>query len=284
MKIRSKVTIIATATICALFSTSCSNESNYSAGNKVTPLTKEGVVAAEQADATAKSDSSGEFFKKGQSLDLYIVMDKSGSLWEYRSNDDKKFPGSDPQCLRLLALVDLIEKLGAELNNGEEVRLNVVTFGSFATNVGSIRNPASMGRENLASVLKDDICSKPNKENRDTIYSKALEKISLTLSEQRKVEKMDVETAIFFSDGAARDENTDDLKNAIAEFNSAFPNRAYGVLLGNTEDKCKITNAAGQELTTTECITEVVGGDPNRVVQSANAAKLSETMIQLLSK
>jgi uncharacterized protein YegL len=279
MKNSSKVIALAYTTVSTLLLSSCSTETSYSAVNKPNPIAKQSVVAPEQADVSVQSDASGEFFKKGQSLDLYIVMDKSGSLWEYQGSE-----GSDPNCLRLNALLNLVDGLRTQLNQKELVRLNVITFGSRATNVGSISDLLSMSKSELDDRLRSAVCDKPSSSNRSTIYSNALNLISEQLKTQRELKKMDVETAIFFSDGAAKDEDANELRSAIVEFNKSFPKRAYGVLLGETADTCKIENASGEPLSTIDCITEVVGGDPTRVVQSASAQKLSETMIQLLKK
>ena len=274
-----KFAVLTFGCIASVWLASCSTDTEYSAAKKNIDTQKQAIVAPEQADVSAKSESAGEFFKKGQSLDLYVVMDKSGSLWEYLGS-----VGSDPECLRLNALLDLVEGLRGQLNQKEQVRLNVITFGTVATPVGNISDSLSMTRAELELRLRSAICEPPPPFDRSTIYASALDLISAQLGEQRGIKKLDVETAIFFSDGAAKDMRESELRESIAKFNASFPKRAYGVLLGETVDRCNIRDASGERLSTIDCIGEVVGGDQTRVVQAANAAKLSETMIQLLKK
>lgn len=263
----------------AMFCISCSTETDYSAGKKTIPGSNNKTVAAEAADAQPKDTSTGEFFKQGKSLDLYVVMDKSGSLW-----GSSNIEASDPNCLRLEALLDLVDKLKGFLTQKEAVRLNVITFGTTASPAGNITNALSLSRAELDARLRAPVCDKPSFANRSTIYSDALEMIATELAVQRVKQKFDVETAIFFSDGAAKDLDENRLSQSIQSFNSAFPKRSYAVLLGKTNDKCNITKSDGDKMSTLECITEVVGGDDKRVVQSDDASKLSTSMIQLLSK
>lgn len=271
--------LFTTLNILALTLTSCSSETDYGATSKINPNPNKSVSSAEQADANSKSASAGEFFKKGQSLDLYVVMDKSGSLW-----GGGKVKASDPNCLRLNALLDLIDGLRSQLTQKELVRLNMITFGTMATRVGTVQDTLNTGREELDSMLRSAVCEKPSLFNSNTIYSSALELISDELKAQRTIKKLDVETAIFFSDGAAKDPEESELRASIKTFNESFPKRSFGVLLGKTNDVCNIKKDDGEKLSTVECITEVVGGDEQRIVQSADATQLSETMIQLLKK
>lgn len=282
MSFRFKIATVNVVTACALVATGCSSDTDYAATSRNLPDPKQAIVAPEQVDVSAQSAASGEFFKKGQSLDLYVVMDKSYSLWE--SPEPFGGEGSDPSCLRLNALLDLIDGLREELFQKEEVRLNVITFGTFASSLGTISDILSVSRAELDQRLREPVCNKPNRANGNTFYSNALNLISEELKIQRGLKKLDIETAIFFSDGAARDRDEAELKSAIEKFNESFPKRAYGVLLGKTLDKCNIKNDAGDRLSTFDCVAEVVGSDSSRVVQSENAAKLSETMIQLLKK
>lgn len=292
--VKLKSAVLTLGFTASTFLASCSTDTEFAAAKEIIETKKkkevvapeqvvvdsgQAVVAPEQADVSVKVESTGEFFKKGQSLDLYVVMDKSGSLW-----DSFGIRGSDPECLRLNALLDLVDGLRGQLNQNEEVRLNVITFGTKATRVGNISDSLSMTREDLDARLRKPICDLPPLFDSSTIYSSALELISVELGEQRDIKKLDVETAIFFSDGAAKDSSERVLKESIAKFNESFPQRAFGVLLGKTADRCNLKSDTDERLSAIDCIREVVGGDPTRVVQSANAAKLSETMIQLLKK
>lgn len=277
-------TLKSTLIAFAMFCISCSTETDYSAGNKTIPSSNNKTVAAEAADAQPKDTSTGEFFKQGKSLDLYVVMDKSGSLWGGWSLETGTIKASDPDCLRLEALLDLVDKLKGFLTQKEAVRLNVITFGTTAATAGNITNALSLSRAELDARLRAPVCDKPPLEDRSTMYSDALELISTELAVQRVKQKFDVETAIFFSDGAAKDLDENRLSQSIQTFNSAFPKRSYAVLLGKTNDNCNITKSDGDKMSTLECITEVVGGDNERVVQSDDASKLSTSMIQLLSK
>lgn len=250
-----------------LVSTSCSD-------GKFTPY------GGGERHAAGGAKAGGEFFKPGNSLDLYIIMDKSGSLFRDPSTPFTENTGSDPQCKRFDALLDMVDTLRTVAIQKEEVRLSVVTFGNKSRTLGTLDNILASTRAQIDERLREGICEFRGIES--TYYAKG---ISASLSQHvanKATKKLDLESVLFFSDGAAKDA-PEELREQIARLNSSFPNRVFGILLGNTSDKCSLSHDANKPLSTTDCLFEVVGKAEQRLIKAADAAGLSNAMKSLLS-
>ena len=97
-------------------------------------------------------------------------------------------------------------------------------------------------------------------------------------------EKLQIESVIFFSDGAAKDTDVHLLAQSINNLNSAFPSRVYGVLLGKTLDQCVLTDMFGRNLSTRECLLKVVGNEPAKLIGVEDANGLSAAWSDLVNK
>jgi hypothetical protein len=260
---------------------SCSN-GNFKSSEKETKPDPTSRAGQESTQAGKAVSPGSEFAQAGKSLDLYIVMDKSGSLWVDPSSDSKTIgSGSDPSCKRMDALLDLLAALRTKLKSGERVRINVVTFGDNGESLGSFDNVVSKLNSEIEAKFRPGICDYPGRQS--TKYAQGI-KIALNdYAKNKGAGKFDLETTLFFSDGAAKD-SPQELTDAINKLNSTFPKRVYGILLGKTSDVCTLEDNSGKNLSTEECLREVVGKDPNKVIQATDAAGLSAAMTSLLQK
>jgi hypothetical protein len=292
------------------FLVNCSNEINSFSKTKVEqplpPKTNPETIGTKATPPPA----TGEFFQAGRSLDLYVILDNSGSLYRDSSTSVLLTPGrpailgipgiptipvvqnglpqvpqqksgSDPDCKRLSALLDMIDALRAKASAQEEVRLNVVTFGSGGKYLGSFDSVLKEKREKLGAKLQREVCENNNYES--TMYTAGINYTLAVLKSNKTKRKLDLETVLFFSDGAAKDDE-DSLRESIIKLNKEFPKRIYGVLLGETPDHCNLTADNNKQLTTKECLTAVAGNDPDKVLSASDASQLSERMISLLEK
>lgn len=257
----------------SLFSTACS-EGKFS---QSVPDSK-----ASQRSIDASGETTGKFVQPGKSLDLYVIMDRSGSLFVDPSTRATG-SGSDPDCKRFDAFLQLVEGLRGVLKNKEQVRMTVVTFNNYATTLPVSDSLLTMSNSEIESLYKRGVCFEP-KGLLGTEYALG---INRALSEYHKlnlIKKLDLQTVLFFSDGAARDESPEQLKNAISSLNQTFSQRIYGVLLGATTDKCTLETTEGEQMSTTECMMEVAGGASERVIQVETADALAAAITGLIKK
>ena len=261
---------------------SCSN-GNFTSSEKETKPDQTSRAGSESTQAGKAVSPGSEFAQAGKSLDLYIVMDKSGSLWVDPTSPLRNIgSGSDPSCKRMDALLDLLAALRTKLKSGERVRINIATFGNKGESLGSFDNILGKSNKEIESNFRGGICDFPG-QLESTKYAQGI-KIALNdYTNNKGAGKFDLETTLFFSDGAAKD-SPQELTDAINKLNSTFPKRVYGILLGKTSDVCALQDNSGKNLSTEECLREVVGKDPNKVIQATDAAGLSAAMTSLLQK
>lgn len=249
--------------------------------------------AARRQLSNSQSKPSSEFLQEGKSLDLYVIMDKSESLYPnpggvFRINGIKQKidpdPGSDPNCKRLDALLDMVDAIRNRLTKGERVRMNVVTFGNDSKNLITFDKLLSLQRAEIQAKLETGLCS-ANEEIQLTMYAKGIDASLQNYAVNTVQAKLDVETVLFFSDGAAKDEENI-LRKSILDLNLKFKTRIFGILLGSTTDDCSLKKTIFSQtpMSTRECMEEVVGQVPGRVIQVDDAAGLSNAMVSLLKK
>lgn len=228
-----------------------------------------------------RSSASGEgFAQAGKSLDLYVIMDRSGSLFVDPKTMTKN-SGSDPQCKRFDAFLALVEALKVKLKQGEQVRVNVVAFNEEDFHLPPSENILALSRNEIESLYRSGVCD--DKKIRGTLYAKGINKALTVYQQQIQQKKLPVESVLFFSDGAARDEVAD-LREAIDQLNAKFPQRVYGVLLGQTTDQCSLRTPERIPLTTRECMLEVTGNAPDKLLQVDNADGLVAALTGLVNK
>lgn len=262
--------------------TSCSN-GNFKSTEKETKPDQTSRAGQESTQAGKAVSPGSEFAQAGKSLDLYIVMDKSGSLWADPSSDSKTIgTGSDPSCKRMDALLDLVAALRTKLKSGERVRINVATFGNKGKSLGSFDNVLGKSNKEIETNFRSGICDFPG-QLESTKYAQGIKVALNDYAMNKAAGKFDLETTLFFSDGAAKD-SPEELTDAINKLNATFPKRVYGILLGKTSDICTLEDNSGKNLSTEECLREVVGKDTNKVIQATDAAGLSAAMTSLLQK
>jgi hypothetical protein len=245
------------------------------------------------------------FLPTGKSLDLYVIMDKSSSLWRDVDEKENKIAGTDPTCKRLDALLDLIDEMRKKLVAKEQVRLTIITFGTNPAHFNMADfNPMRLdpsARESVLKTLKpmDDLLSHPrsaidaefragvcndSKDPQFTHYASGIKEALNSKFGLTALKKYDVETALFFSDGAANDPTEEELKDAIDKLNNAFPGRLWGVMLGEGTGKCTLTKAGGAKLSAKECMVMLVGADLSKFLLVKSAAGLSAALTGLIEK
>ena len=262
----------------ALISISCSDGTFATGG--AAKGSDANAKAAGEAHAAGSVKPSGEFFKPGNSLDLYVIMDKSTSLFRDPSSPFVENSGSDPQCKRFDALLDMLDTLRTLALQKEEIRLSIVTFGSGSRSLETVPDVLSAPREQLNEKFRARICSEPSG-IQSTYYEKGISASIGQYAKNKETKKLNLESVLFFSDGAAKDDQSL-LREQIALLNSTFPNRVFGILLGTTSDTCSLTDNSDKPLSTTECLLEVVGKASERLIKAADASGLSAAMTSLI--
>lgn len=281
----SSIAIVTAVAVCGLLFSSCSSGefSQTTPGSPRKNPTKSGTEGAGSVqDAKSKRSGNAEgFAQAGKSLDLYVIMDKSGSLYVDPTTRSMPNSGSDPQCKRFDAFLALTEALKGKMKQGEQVRVSIVVFNDGVEALETTENILSLDRAAIETRYKSGVCD--IQDLKGTQYAvginKALEEF-LRLSSSKK---LPLESVLFFSDGAARDDENP-LRQAIAQLNSTFPQRVYGVLLGQTSDKCQLRSSTGTQLSTTECMLEVTGKSTERLLQVDKADGLVNALTGLVNK
>lgn len=257
----------------------------------------------------SKFPQNESFLPTGKSLDLYVIMDKSSSLYRVMDTMGNIVAGTDPSCKRFDALLDLIDEMRKKLVAKEQVRLTIVTFGTnpahFNREGFRVDGIDPSARENVLKTLKsmDDLMSQPRSaidqtfragvcaDNRDPQYTHYASGIKETLNSKiglTALKKFDAETALFFSDGAANDPTEEELKEAISSLNTAFPGRLWGILLGDSKTVgnggglCTLKKAGDFQMTADECMFMLVGADPSKLLRVQSATDLSAALTGLI--
>ncbi len=284
-KLLSGLLSVACGLSLALVLPSCSDSSFKSAAGGPQPPGADGNKSpAEDGNNPQPGDQKTEpgFAKSGKSLDIYVIMDKSGSLY-VDPVTQKLNSGSDVACKRFDALLQLVDSLRTKLNSDEPVRLTVVTFSKQANVLGSMEQLLSQSRQQVTAKFRAGVCDNPDYDT--TNYERGISATLMTHQSNIATKKMDMESIVFFSDGAARDSDTRILEESISRLNTTFPNRIYGVLLGKTQDKCVLKDAAnGRSLQTSECMLKVIGNTPARLISVDDASGLSAAWADLVNR
>jgi hypothetical protein len=244
------------------------------------PPAKKPITTGDQSPPENGNNPPG-FAKEGKSLDLYVIMDKSGSLYVDPVTQQMN-SGSDVQCKRFDALLTMVDSLRGKLNSNEEVRLTVVTFSKNAAQLGTMDQLLNQPRQLIKDTFRPGVCDNPDYET--TNYERGISATLNAYENNRSKKKLDLDSVVFFSDGAARDKDTGILEESIRRLNSTFPSRVYGVLLGSTRDQCVLRDTAGRFLQTNECVLKVVGNSPARLLSVEDAAGLSAAWAELVNR
>lgn len=232
-------------------------------------------------------DASEKFLPTGKSLDLYVVMDNSTSLFSIPTSGQA---GTDPSCKRFDALMDLIDEMRKKQTAGKAVRLSVVRFATQADDVYFDESVLEKTRDQLSEKLRGPLCFDGDRSPAPvTNYNRA---ISLALQKKNSLvlsKKMDVESVLFFSDGAANYGEEGELRKLIDDLNKSFPRRVWGLILGNAkildaqrQNECILRRAGGSKLSAKECMEILVGSDLGKLIQVDSASELSSKLTELL--
>lgn len=276
MNLIARATLVA-AGLASVFMPSCSNSSfNSDAGGPPAATGK-----GDKSPAENGNNNPPGFATAGKTLDLYLIMDKSGSLYIDPSTQQPN-SGSDVACKRFDAMLDLVDSLRTKLNSNEEVRMTVVTFSSGARNLGTMNSVLSQTRKDVSSKFRAGVCDNPDYDT--TNYERGISVALQGHEENLREKKLDMESVVFFSDGAAKDKDSRILEESMRRLNSTFASRVYGVLLGRTNDRCVLKDSTGRNLQTQECMLKVVGNDAAKLLNVDDASGLSAAWADLVNK
>ncbi|MEN9826779.1 MAG: hypothetical protein RI953_2524 [Pseudomonadota bacterium] len=276
MNLLARASLVAVG-LTAVFMPSCSNSSfNSNAGGPPAAGGK-----GDKSPAENGNNNPPGFAAAGKTLDLYVIMDKSGSLYIDPSTQQPN-SGSDVACKRFDAMLDLVDSLRTKLNSNEEVRLTVVTFSKSAKNLGTMNSLLSQSRKDVSSKFRAGVCDNPDYDT--TNYERGISVALQSHDDNLRQKKLDLESVVFFSDGAAKDKDTGILQESIRRLNSTFSSRVYGVLLGRTNDQCVLRDSNGRNLQTQECMLKVVGNESTKLLSVEDANGLSAAWSDLVNK
>lgn len=168
------------------------------------------------SDTSSLGVDSGSLAEKGKSLDLYFMVDVSGSL-----------KGTDPDCDRWDAILDFKKELTDFLGIDGDVRTTFIKFSDKAKHFGTINDWLGMSDGDFKNDYKSDICDRSGNTN----TSDALEE---TVNEYKnlKSDPKDVHSALLFTDGIPT-KGKDQLDKRIDELKDNFGKKIFSVLLWN---------------------------------------------------
>lgn len=302
-------TVAAASCSTAKFSSLAPAQEKPAQSNASAEPAKAGNGDFAQGKSGRAAKAAGEsFLQPGKSLDLYVIMDKSNSLQLIVDNKGEVVEGTDPKCKRFDALLDLIDEIKKKLVAKENVRLTVITFGtdpkyandrrfffmgrplteSVLNTVGSTDDLLSLSRDKISEIYRAGVCS-DNTQKQFTHYASGIRELMKSKFALTALKKFDVETALFFSDGAANDPDETELKTSIEKLNANFPRRLWGIILGeaslnqNEDSLCILKNNQNKKMTAEECMTAVVGGDQSRILRAKSAADISSALVGLIA-
>ncbi|NBW82944.1 VWA domain-containing protein, partial [bacterium] len=179
------------------------------------------------ADVTSKvgnpppEDASGnppgnKIAVAGSSLDLYAIIDVSGSLNQ-----------NDPSCTRLAALKAFFSDLRKVLGTNPDARLSLTIFSSTATFIGTDNGFLQLSDNEFDDKYRRYICQANGNTNISQAFNLTREKaLPLIQNSPKKVASV-----LIFTDGFPTDMPLPIA--AAAQLRDVFPNRVFGILLGS---------------------------------------------------
>lgn len=150
----------------------------------------------------------------GRSLDLYLVMDKSGSLED-----------NDRDCLRFEALSSFKKELRTFLGENGDVRASIIQFSERGSFLATIDNFLSISPESFAADFRRDICESDGHTNPSDAFD-----ITLSTFSSLKENPKDMASVLFFTDGLPN-RRTDVLPQKVNEMKAAFGEKIFSILL-----------------------------------------------------
>ncbi|MFZ9521229.1 MAG: vWA domain-containing protein [Silvanigrellaceae bacterium] len=201
------------------FATSC-GESSYISGGPDNSGGKNVSADAEGAGKNGKASAAPEAIGNkiaapGQSLDLYAIVDISGSLGK-----------TDPNCTRFEALKTFFKELKTTLGENTDARLTLTVFSSQARFVGTDEGFLKFSDAEIDAKYRPSICVSSGSTNISRAFALTKDAaVGLMKTSPKKVSSV-----LVFSDGMPTDMPLP--IDAAAQLRSVFPDRVFGVLLG----------------------------------------------------
>jgi hypothetical protein len=210
----------AALTLLVSFMTSC-GDSSYSSSAPDNSKGKIGAANAEGTGKNGKTSAAGEsagnkIAAPGMSLDLYAIVDISGSLKR-----------TDPNCTRFEALKTFFKELKTTLGDNPDARLSLTVFSSEASFVGTDDSFLKLSDAELDAKYRPSICRAEGNTN----ISKAFNLTKSAAQNLMNSSPKKVSSVLVFTDGMPTD--MPQPIDAAAQLRSVFPDRVFGVLLGD---------------------------------------------------
>ena len=167
---------------------------------------------------------NGSIAQKGKSLDLYFIIDISGSLGQ--SGPLGVSVGNDPNCLRYDGLIKFKNNLTNHLGKDGDVRATFVLFSSEAEVLATIDDFLAYENTNFENTYKDSICKTGGQTNPSDAFK-------LTTNTYKKLDAIttkDMASVLFFTDGQPN-RGLSKLDQRIAEMKENFGDKIFSVFL-----------------------------------------------------
>jgi hypothetical protein len=221
-------------------------------------------IAVEGIDGIDGSQESNSLAVKGKSLDLYTIFDVSGSLKQK----------TDPNCGRFAAFKQFILKLENHLNNGEDVRLSLVTFSDDVKDVLTLNNILGNISDAQWSNLQKIICSSVGSTNPRSGFEKTKDIFQQNMNSGLK----EIKSILFFSDGLPTLKqglpSLDQIFSSSDSLHEMVGSRFFGIWLGADQN----TGETSGGLTPAQFMKRVVKNDQN-LKTADSASNLADAFV-----
>lgn len=152
---------------------------------------------------------------QGKSLDLFFVIDHSGSLGQ-----------NDPDCSRFEAISEFRKRLVSHLGDAGDARASFILFSDVAKFHATIDDFLRMTTEEFKSTFRSHICQNEGSTNPSAAFE-----ITMSKAEELRVDKpKDMSSVLFFTDGLPN-LDTKVLDKKINAMKSIFEGNIFSVLL-----------------------------------------------------
>ena len=173
-----------------------------------------GTDVAGNGDGTITGSTS--IAKRGKSLDLYFVMDVSGSLLN-----------NDPYCQRFSGVNEFRKSLRNTLGESADVRTSWVFFNDEVETLPTTNDFLKLSDRAFTETYRSKICKRYGGTNPGAAFDRAIS----TLSENNGKTRKDMQSVLFFTDGLPTQELYL-LERRTRNIGIIFQKRIFSVILG----------------------------------------------------
>jgi hypothetical protein len=221
-------------------------------------LSKDGSTPGAPVDPNA-------FAKKGQSLDAYLIVDVSGSL-----------TNTDPACARFDAMKSFKNSLKEVLGETGDARVSVILFSNAASFHSTSNDFIKLSDADFDTKYKKDICGALSGTNPSAGFVLA----TMKMDELQKVEKKDVTSVLFFTDGRPTVGLPQQILMTADALKAKVNSRVFSILLGN--EVATVADIFMTPLMVPLQFVTYVAGSKDRVRSATNAEDLKKAFLSFL--